>query len=280
MAEAATAADPYEKRYKDLQSTYTQTTQELADLRRRIEAGEILERDKRDAEILEWAKTKPDEAREWLGWEQPKPNGNGRSSSSPLPVDALMGDAVALGDRIFDPESEEHTQFKRQYGDEGLRQAGLRRYGKEIAEGAGISKELTEHNEILKSLRSELDQVKKVAERSNDYSVASWNQVQVLRDPTLGKIQELQQKLHKDPGYWRDIISRIEMLETPAKTETQKATPATPQAPSAEHVAAAIASAQAIPVGAGPHGGAPDSRTLDPFDRAVLEAREELTARR
>ena len=264
----------WEKRYKDTQTDYTRATQELAEHRRKMEQGELVDRGSYESHVKDWASKNPDAAREWLGLQ-----GQPAASQEPAGADAgrrtggfssIDDEVQAHGDEAFDPQSEVYKRLLRKYCEDGVLQAYHRRYGRDVLAATEIPGKLTTLEKGLEETRAQLQEALERAKRAEEYSIAGFNKSRILEDPRLKDIQEIQQKLEKDPNYWFEVREKMKLAEK---------VPSSP-VPAPEKLAEQVQHAQGTPAGSGPASGSADSPATDPFDAAVQFAEAQLAGAR
>lgn len=259
MAGTEVATDPIaDKRVKDAQAALTKSQQDLAEVKKRIEAGELLTAQQRDAQILAWAKDDPERVRTWLG---PAFANAGKESvreagSAEPEVDPVMRDFISLGIAALDPRTDEHAQFLSKHGSEGLSQLVASQLVPKLLR-TELGQKLGESDTRIKSLEAAVAEAQRKADMATEYSQAGWHEVQKLRDPELAKVDELLRKGNEDPNYFREIVRKLEAAERPLAASSEGAaapaapvTPAPPvTAPSPSEQKDAIAQAQGTPAG-------------------------------
>jgi len=258
----------YRKRYEDTFAEYTKLKQRNADIEKRIEANELVERERYDAHIRQWAKEHPDDVVSWL--ELKNAGGGGQQAlGSGSSVDDLL---AKYGDGIFDSESEAHQKFVREQGVDGLKRIAVARLAPDVIRASGLDKRLDSTLSRIEQLETELENAKNMADHARRYSEASWNETQVMKNPRLGKVQKLMDEIKANPNEkWFEVIDALEKAQSSSAGATATETRATP-----DEVATRIQDAQAVPAGAGAPGGTSASQSLDPFDAAVAAAEAQL----
>ena len=273
---ADTAMDGSDKPWdKNTQAEYTRKMQRLADLERRMAEGEIVEKGAYDKFVVDWASKNPDEALDWLQLKNQQPSAGGSNGTQ---AESPFGE---FDDSIFDNTSDAHKRFVQEHGEKGLRQAQFAKLAPELLEVTGIGRTISALQEQLKVSQDEIAALREQSEQAEKYSVAAFDKAQLLSDPRLVDVRKTITELQEDKNKWFDIVQkvkRVDELEAQLKELQSKApSPVQPvAAQSPEQVAARIEQASVVPQGAGSSPGDAISRSIDPFDAAVLKVRPDL----
>ena len=266
----------WEDEARELKVVFTQKSQQLAEIERLKAEGQLVEKASYDEHVKNWARDNPAEALDWLQLQNQRPDASdvngGAQTENPW---------SGFDDSIFDPTSEAHKKFVQEHGDSGLRQAHLAKLAPELLRVTGLDRTIGGLQDELKMSRDEIAALREQSEQAHKYSVAAFDQGQLLADPRRADVRKLITDLEADKTKWFDIVQKIkradELEEKLRSIEADKSTPAqAAAAQSPEQVAARIERASVVPQGAGSGPGDAISRSIDPFDAAVLKHAPQL----
>ena len=282
-----TAVVDWEKRYKDEQAELTRLQQERAQWQKdaaehatwkqRYEAGEIVDRTAYDKvwqdHVAAKARDNPEQFLAEVGLD-----GIARSAANFGSGDVVASQYPGYDSSVLQPNSEAQKRFAAEYGQRSLEKLYLAQQAPEIMRATGLDRTMEQYSTQLQEMRAELERTKEESARNRQYSEAAWATAQEVQDPLVRKIRDLQKPFREKPAEaWRQLAAMQDELDAFRKKASEP--PAVHQPIPAETQAARIAGAATVPGAAGVPSGAPDSRPVDPLERAIQEALAESGAR-
>ncbi len=282
----------FEDRYRELQAEFTRKSQELAELRRKIESGELVEANAFTEKLRQWAQENPDDALSWLGLQLPD-SGSGEHEAArdggelPSVLDFDGIDPNDIPDDVFDPESELSKEITRRYGEEGLRRIMRMKYGQELLESSPLGHAVRSLEERLASIEEQmqerLSQVEQRVDGVRKYAEAAWGEIVAAKDPRVEAVRTLQDELKQDQSKWLDLAEAWKAYRAQKAqqgtaegqgtggAEAQNLSGSAP----ADSVAARQSMAQASSEGVGPSSPGVPGGASDPWEMAVQLAKRE-----
>lgn len=274
-----------EERYRELQAEFTRRSQELAELRKKLENGELVDVNDYQERLRQWAQENPEDALAWLGIRSPEEAGTEdsdreRGPASDTDLEGL--DLDAIPDDVFDPQSEVHKRLLRQYGERGLRRIMKLKYAEDLLKASPLGEQLRQMQEQLQALservEEQMSEINDRLEAARSYAEHAWSEIVAAKDPRVRTVQTLQEELRRDPQKWYQVAEAWDAFLSQSKASGESGT-AEASLRSGSEPAEALATrqqqAQATSEGGGAPSPAPAAGYLDPWERAVAEAKRE-----
>lgn len=277
----------WEAKYKELQAEFTRKSQQLAEIERMRDAGQLVDKAHYDDHLIKWASENPEQALEVFPSLRQYAAQQGTDANGSKAQFGNVASMNAFDDSIFDTNSEAYQKFVAEHGQRGYRQALYSKMAPELTQALGLDKELNELREFKKVHEGSLEDLRERIDRAEKYAISSFDQVQLSQDPRRKTIRDMQERLKETKGEaWYEIVDKLKKLEeyeskqTAAPPPQPPATPnLQPTAPSPQQLADRIDQTSVVPQGAGSGSSPLPSQAMDSFDAALAKVDPALAQR-